>query len=41
MGRWNPQPGNYQGMLIKMAQMYSPAFNTITKSAPVTVQLEK
>ena len=27
--------------LIKMAQKYSPVFNTITKSAPVSVQLEK
>ncbi|MCK5343720.1 MAG: OsmC family protein [Candidatus Heimdallarchaeota archaeon] len=27
--------------LIKMAQKYSPVFNTITKSAPVFVQLER
>lgn len=27
--------------LIKMAQKYSPVFNTITKSAPVTVTLNK
>ena len=27
--------------LIKMAQKYSPVYNTITKSAPVSVQLEK
>ena len=27
--------------MIKMAQKYSPVYNTITKSAPVTVQLEK
>jgi len=27
--------------LIKMAQKYSPVFNTITNSAPVSVQLEK
>jgi uncharacterized OsmC-like protein len=27
--------------LVKMAQKYSPVFNTITKSAPVAVQLEK
>ncbi len=27
--------------LVAMAQRYSPVFNTITKSAPVTVQLEK
>lgn len=26
--------------LVKMAQKYSPVFNTITKSAPVSVQLE-
>ena len=30
-----------KGELIKMAQKYSPVFNTITKSAPVSVQLEK
>ena len=28
-------------LLVKMAQKYSPVFNTITKSAPVTVHLEK
>ena len=27
--------------LIEMAQQYSPVFNTITKSAPVSVELEK
>jgi uncharacterized OsmC-like protein len=27
--------------LVRMAQKYSPVYNTITKSAPVTVQLEK
>jgi len=27
--------------LIKMAQKYSPVFNTITKSSPVSVELEK
>jgi len=27
--------------LVKMGQKYSPVFNTITKSAPVVVQLEK
>jgi uncharacterized OsmC-like protein len=27
--------------LVNMAQKYSPVFNTITKSAPVTVELEK
>jgi uncharacterized OsmC-like protein len=27
--------------MIKMAQKYSPVYNTITKSAPVSVQLEK
>jgi len=27
--------------LIRMAQKYSPVFNTITKSAPVSVQLDK
>jgi len=27
--------------MIKMAQKYSPVYNTITKSAPVKVQLEK
>jgi uncharacterized OsmC-like protein len=27
--------------LVAMAQKYSPVFNTITKSAPVTVRLEK
>ena len=27
--------------LVRMAQKYSPVFNTITKSAPVSVQLEK
>jgi len=27
--------------LIRLAQTYSPVFNTITKSAPVTVHLEK
>ena len=27
--------------LIKTAQKYSPVFNTLTKSAPVTVQLDK
>ncbi len=27
--------------LVKMAQKYSPVFNTITKSAPVSVQLER
>lgn len=27
--------------LVKMAQKYSPVFNTITKSAPVAVQLEE
>ena len=27
--------------LVQMAQKYSPVFNTITKSAPVSVQLEK
>ena len=27
--------------LVKMAQKYSPVFNTITKSAPVTVRLDK
>ena len=27
--------------LIRMAQKYSPVFNTVTKSAPVSVHLEK
>jgi uncharacterized OsmC-like protein len=27
--------------LVRMAQKYSPVFNTITKSAPVSVLLEK
>jgi uncharacterized OsmC-like protein len=27
--------------LVRMAQKYSPVFNTITKSAPVSVQLDK
>jgi uncharacterized OsmC-like protein len=27
--------------LVMMAQKYSPVFNTITKSAPVSVHLEK
>jgi uncharacterized OsmC-like protein len=27
--------------LVRMAQKYSPVFNTITRSAPVSVQLEK
>ena len=27
--------------LIKMAQKYSPVFNTITKTTPVSVQLDK
>jgi len=27
--------------MVKMAQNYSPVFNTITKSAPVKVQLDK
>jgi uncharacterized OsmC-like protein len=27
--------------MVKMAQKYSPVFNTITKSAPVSVRLEK
>ena len=27
--------------LIRMAQKYSPVFNTITKSAPVSVHLDK
>jgi hypothetical protein len=27
--------------LIQMAQKYSPVFNTITKSAPVSVRLDK
>jgi uncharacterized OsmC-like protein len=27
--------------MVKMAQKYSPVFNTITKSAPVFVRLEK
>jgi uncharacterized OsmC-like protein len=30
-----------KGELVKLAQKYSPVFNTITKSAPVTVRLEK
>jgi uncharacterized OsmC-like protein len=30
-----------KGQLVKLAQKYSPVFNTITKSAPVTVRLEK
>jgi uncharacterized OsmC-like protein len=30
-----------KGDLVKLAQKYSPVFNTLTKSAPVTVQLEK
>ena len=27
--------------LVQMAQKYSPVFNTITKSAPVSVRLDK
>jgi uncharacterized OsmC-like protein len=27
--------------LIRMAQKYSPVFNTLARSAPVTVQLER
>ena len=27
--------------LVQMAQKYSPVFNTITKSAPVSVHLDK
>jgi uncharacterized OsmC-like protein len=27
--------------LVRMAQKYSPVFNTITKSAPVSVHLDK
>jgi len=27
--------------LVKMAQKYSPVFNTITQATPVSVQLEK
>lgn len=30
-----------KGELVRMAQKYSPVYNTITKSAPVSVQLEK
>jgi len=32
---------NQKEELVKMAQKYSPVFNTITKSAPVSVHLEK
>jgi len=27
--------------MIRMAQKYSPVFNTITKSAPVSVRIDK
>jgi uncharacterized OsmC-like protein len=32
---------NQKEELVKMAQKYSPVFNTITKSAPVSVHLDK
>lgn len=32
---------NEKNELIKMAQKYSPVFSTLTRSAPVTVQLDK
>jgi hypothetical protein len=34
-------PQRLKEELVMMAQKYSPVFNTITKSAPVSVHLEK
>ena len=34
-------PENQREHLVKIAKKYSPVFNTITKSAPVLVQLDK